>query len=176
MRITTTLILLLISFAASAAVYKWVKPDGTILYSDRPPNENTAPTDLPDVQEIKVVPPSSSAPDIPPSDQNEQQSTHEYTKLEITSPANDSTLRDNSGKVDVSLSLEPPLQEGDVVAITLDGKDIGQGQSPAFFLNNVDRGTHSLQVAVKDASGNTLISSSTVSFHVQRTSVLQPKR
>ena len=174
MRLIATLILLSITASASAAVYKWVKPDGSIIYSDRPPTDNTAPADLPPVQEIRIVPPPSS-PEPTQNTQPDQAQTSEYTTLEITEPANDSTIRENAGQVSVKLALEPPLQDGDVTSITLDGREIGQGKGTALSLTNVERGTHTLQAAVKSAQGRTLITSSTVTFHLQRTSVLQHK-
>ena len=172
MRLFATLILLSIAANAPAAIYKWVKPDGSVIYSDRPPTESATPADLPPVQEIKMPPPP---PPPEPSSSNQAaqaQPAEEYTKLEITEPANNSTVRDNGGQVSVKLSLEPQLQEGDVTTILLDGNEIGQGRGTSLTLTNVDRGTHTLQAAVKDAQGTTLISSPTITFTVQRVSVI----
>ena len=176
MRLIVAVLALSIAASASAAVYKWVQPDGTVTYSDRAPQENAAPTDLPELQEIKLPPPPPPQPtdssEDTPSDQAQRR---EYTKFEITEPANNSAFRNNAGQVTVKLNLEPALQEGDMVAILLDGKEIGQGKSNALSLSNVDRGSHTLSAMVKNAQGGTVISANPVTFTLQRISQLQSK-
>ena len=177
MRYIIALLALSVAANASAAVYKWVQPDGSVIYSDRAPDENAAPTELPALQEIKMPPPPPPSTDTTANNNPPQQTQNaDYTKLTITEPAENSTFRNNAGQVNVKLELEPALQEGDVIAILLDGKEIGQGKSTALALSNIDRGSHSLQAIVKNAQGNTLISATPVTFTLQRTSLLQPKR
>ena len=173
MRLILTLLLLSIAAGATAAVYKWKKPDGSIIYSDQPPAEGATPTELPQVQEIKIAtpPPSSEEPEEKAAPREQ---TVSYTKLEITEPENDSNIRDNAGNVSVNLEVEPRLLEGDIASITLDGKEIGQGRGTSIALSNVDRGTHTLQATVKNAQGAVLITSRPVIFHLQRTSILHP--
>ena len=177
MRLIVVLLALTIATSTSAAVYKWVQPDGTVIYSDRAPSENTAPSELPELQEIKLPPPPRPSPDNPPTDtESAQPARQAYTKFEITEPANNSTFRDNAGQVTVKLDLAPSLQEGDMVTILLDGKEIGQGKSNALSLTNVDRGTHTLRAEVKNAQGATVISASPITFTLQRASLLQRTR
>ena len=176
MRLTIAVLALSVAANASAAVYKWVQPDGSVIYSDRAPVENAAPTELPALQEIKMPPPPPPSTDTTANNNQAQQGqSTEYTNLTIAEPADNSTFRSNAGKVNVKLELEPALQDGDMVAIILDGKDIGQGKSTNVALNNVDRGSHSLQAIVKNAQGSTLISSTPITFTLQRTSLLQRK-
>ena len=175
MRLILALLALSVAAHASAAVYKWVQPDGSVIYSDRAPVENAAPTELPALQEIKMPPPPPPSADNATSNQPDQSPATEYTKLEITEPADTSAFRDNSGQVNVKLDIEPALQEGDLVSIIMDGKEIGQGKSTSLSLSNVDRGTHTLQAIVKNSDGSALISSAPVSFTLQRTSLLQHK-
>jgi hypothetical protein len=173
MRAIATLLLLSVATNATAAIYKWVQPDGKVIYSDHPPSQNAAPAELPPVQEIKMTPPPPPSPE--PDTQANQSQKGEYTKLDIMAPANDSTIRDNAGNVSVNLALEPPLQEGDLASLTLDGKDIWKGQATSLALSNVDRGTHTLEATIKNAQGATLITSPSVIFHLLRTSLLQQK-
>jgi hypothetical protein len=175
MRLIATLLLLSIAASSTAAIYKWKMPDGSIIYSDQPPTKDATPADLPAVQEIKIVPPPSSSPEESTPRRSSEAKTVEYTKLEITSPANDSTIRDNAGNVSVNLDIEPALQEGDTVSVMLDGKEIGKGKGTSIALSNVDRGTHTLQAVVKSASNSTRISSPSIIFHLQRITVLQAK-
>ena len=176
MRLILAVLALSVTASATAAVYKWVQPDGSVIYSDRAPDENAAPTELPALQEIKMPPPPPPSTDTT-ADNNQSQQTRseEYTKLTIAEPADNSTFRNNAGQVRVKLELEPALQAGDMVAIILDGKEIGQGKSTAVSLSNIDRGSHTLQAVVKNAQGSTLISASPITFTLQRTSLLQRK-
>ena len=50
----------------------------------------------------------------------------------------------------------------------------GFGKSTQFSLNELNRGTHRLQVSVVDAQGSTLISSSTTTFHLRKASIIKP--
>jgi len=172
MRSIVAFLALTVAVSASAAVYKWVQPDGSVVYSDRAPVENTAPTELPELQEIKMPPPPPPSPDSPASAPPQQSQRTAYTKLQISAPADQSAFRNNAGQVTVKLDLEPALQEGDAIAVVLDGKEVGQGKSTALSLSNVDRGTHTLGAVVKDAQGGTLISATPITFTLQRTSVL----
>lgn len=176
MRLIVALLMLSLAAGVPAAVYKWVQPDGTVIYSDHPPQDDVMPTDLPPVQQIKIVaPPPSAAEPTPASRESNDAEAKGYTQLTIIEPANDSAVRANGGQVSVKLDLQPPLHEGDSMAIMLDGKEIGQGKSTLLNLTNVDRGSHTLQAAVKNAEGGTVISSSPITFHVLRTSIQQRK-
>ena len=172
MRVITILLLMSVAASATAAVYKWKRPDGSIVYSDHPPTEGATPTDLPPVQEIKIAPPPPSSVQTAPGNAPQEQAA-QYTKLAITEPEDDSTIRDNAGNLTIKLAVEPDLQEGDNVALLLDGKEVGQGKGTTIHLPNVDRGTHTLQVEIRDAQNNTLISSSPITIHLLRFSALQ---
>lgn len=177
MRFIFAMLALSVAMNASAAVYKWKQPDGSVVYSDRPPTENAAPADLPGLQEIKMPPPPPpSSSDNAATNQSEQSQEHTYNSINITQPADGAAFRNNAGVVTVKLDIEPVLQAGDVVDIILDGKEIGQGTSSTLSLSNVDRGTHKIQAIVKNDQGDTLISSDTITFTLQRTSILQRRR
>jgi len=157
---------------ASAAVYKWVQPDGSVMYSDRAPQENTAPAELPTLQQIKMPPPPPVDNNTAPANTASQPQSTQYSKLEITSPTNNSAFRDNAGQVTIKLDLQPALQGDDAISLTLDGSEVGQTKSTSVTLKNVNRGTHTLGAVVKDSQGVTMISATPITFTLQRTSVL----
>ena len=150
----------------SAAVYKSVLPDGRVIYSDQPPAENAAPAKLPAIQLIPAAPvPRPSQPAQAPEVSNKAA----YRSIAITSPAHDSTLRDNAGNVAIKVALDPPLliKAGHQIAIYLDGTQIAESSTDTLTLNNVDRGTHTLNASVTK-QGQALITSPTITFHLQR--------
>ena len=72
MRLIIAILALSVTASATAAVYKWVQPDGSVTYSDRAPEGNTAPTELPQLQEIKLPPPPPPSADRPATNQPDQ--------------------------------------------------------------------------------------------------------
>ena len=156
----------------SAAVYKSVGPNGQVIYSDQA---------RPGAKEIKIdpSPPPPAAPTTqavagqPDTDKKVQAPFTGYTQISITKPANEETVRENSGAVGVEITLEPVLQveAGHKISVTLDGKALPEtSATPNIQLSNVDRGAHSLEVSVLEADGAPLISSSAITFYMVRES------
>ena len=75
----------------------------------------------------------------------------------------------------VNVSLEPALNPDDRLVLYMDGVKAQEGANPQFSLANVDRGAHSLSVAVVDKDGKELKRSNTVSFTLLRHSVQHSK-
>ena len=167
---------LLIIFMALPAfardVYKWTNEEGVVICSDIPQEG---------AERIRVDT-GGQAPAPRAGKEGEAQSGSvdeveavAYESLEITQPADDATVRSNEGIVTVSLSLSPTLGEGHEVKIILDGIELEGGmKGTQFSLNNLNRGTHSLQTRVVDAEGTELISSNSISFHLRQASIIKP--
>ena len=68
----------------------------------------------------------------------------------------------------VSLRLSPGLQSGHSIEVMMDGQSIGAGQGTSVTLADVDRGTHTVQAAVKDNEGKEVVRSNSVIFHLKR--------
>ena len=106
-----------------------------------------------------------------------------YKSLKIASPKEDEALRrqgDIPFKVLVNIDPAPQrrklLQEkGHRLVVSVDGESRGfdtelQDGSLALLLTDVFRGTHQLQVMIKDEKGKNLVASQVVNFHVQQIS------
>ena len=159
--------------SAGAAVYKWVDADGTVHFSDTP-REGAEQVHVPPPQTYTPAPlppitPRPEAPTAPAAD---------YTRFDMTSPSDDQTLRDNTGAVNVSFAVDPPLkvQQGHRLVVLLDGEAQSPVQGTSLTLQNVERGTHSLQGRILDDRGQVLASSKTIKIHLHRQSVLLPNR
>ena len=162
-------ILLLITLGVSAEVYRSVDENGNVVFTDKPsPGAETI--DLEDVQTINVPPP----PDINYSPRKQPEKA--YTEVTIISPQNDQAIRNDAGNVTVNVGVKPALQPSDSLVLYLDGKEIMLGKAMAKAFSGLDRGTHTVRAAVKDANGKVQKGSSTVSFHLLRNSVLNRKR
>jgi len=158
-------LLAVLATPAAAKIYKWVMPDGRIVYSDTPPVEGAKEVKLPPLQLYH-------APPIPgPIEKNgvtKKKVAAGYQDFSVATPANDAALRDNGGTVSVRLKLRPPLHQGDRIEILLDGKAVGEGTATGLTLTNVDRGTHTLSAVIRDAAGSEVARAAASTFHLLR--------
>jgi hypothetical protein len=166
-----SLALCLSSLVSAQTVYRSVDKDGNPVFSDTP-TEGAEEIILKEVPTIK----STSVPITSQPEKSQDTKIITYTALKVTSPSNDEVIRENSGDVNIVVELQPDLMEGHKLTLYLDSKEYSDSTSPVFNLTNVDRGTHQLRVAVRDANGKILLSSTSITFHLQRSSViLRPK-
>jgi hypothetical protein len=160
---------------ASAAVYKTVDEHGTVVYTDDPAG-NGEPVKLPPLS--TVPPPPVYAPQTSQSAEQAGAQAAAYEQLAVAKPAPDETLRDNTGDVKVQVSIKPKLDKeaGDRLQYFLDGQPQGAPTtSDKTRFSNVPRGTHTVEAAVVDASGNELKRSDGVRFYLHRQSVNFPR-
>ena len=165
MRLLLISILMVLGSAATAeTVYRTVDENGNTIYSDQP-SPDAEEIHVEDAQSINLP---SAGPFVYTPLKKEQGGP--YTAITITSPENDAAIRDNTGNIRISVSVEPGLNpgRGDQIAIYMDGKQVAAGSSPQFDLENIDRGTHILNAGIIDAKGKVLISSPPVSFTLLR--------
>lgn len=168
---TILLGLFLTTLVSAETVYKSVDEEGNVIFSDSKTEnaevieiQDAQALDMPKVRTFKLSPPK------------EKQQTPEYTKLVIVSPQNDSTIRSNQGNVTINTEIEPEIKDKDILVLYLDGKQVKTGKKPQLLLNDINRGTHTVDVAIKNEDGVELKRSSKVTFHVRQTSILFPNR
>ena len=160
-------LMLVLGVAQAGKVYKYTLSNGDVVYSDKPPPADQA-------EEVTLEPLQSfSLPPAPPledstADKAEPEKPVGYQEFKVTSPTNDETIRDNGGNVHVSLSLSPGLQGGHSIEVMMDGQSIGSGSGTTVTLTDVDRGTHTVQAAIKDGQGKEIARSNSVIFHLKR--------
>ncbi len=93
-----------------------------------------------------------------------------YKKIQIVSPPNDATVRNNNGSFQVAISTNPTLKSGDKVRLEIDGSSVPESGSTIFSLNNINRGTHVLVASVVSSDGKVLVTSEAVTIHLHRNS------
>jgi len=166
------LLLCCVVMTAQAEVYRLVDKNGNVIFSDQP---------HPDAEKIEIdTLPSYTPVAIPETLSEEQQEGDEVPRYKVTilTPANDETVRNNAGLVNINANVTPPLDQdrNDQLTIKLDGQTLGEpSTSPNFTLSEVERGTHTVQVVVVDKDKKTIKSSKTITFHLQRIAVA-PRR
>ena len=160
------LLLLGVTVAAVAQVYKRTGPDGQVYFSDQP-GEGAAEIEVKPAQTISMPPVTSQ----PATARQQTEASAKYTGLAVISPTSDQAIRANDGNVSVSLSLQPALMSGHALVLKIDGEDgehIKTAGSLSVELTNLSRGLHTVEARVVDASNTVLIKSAPVRFNVLR--------
>ncbi|MCF6209162.1 MAG: DUF4124 domain-containing protein [Gammaproteobacteria bacterium] len=163
---------LLLSLPAATAVYMEKDAEGNTVFTDRPSSEDAKPIELSPPITYKAP----AIPNAPPSSQamDQDSDSQNYQFVSITHPADDSPIRENSGRLKVSIGLAPALKPAHRFVLFIDGIPATEGQSTTLQLQNVDRGTHTLQVQIVDANDDVIISSESVTFHMLRATIPRP--
>ncbi|NOX92999.1 MAG: hypothetical protein GXP18_11285, partial [Gammaproteobacteria bacterium] len=159
-----------IATPAIAEIYKRTNPDGSVEFTDVPRSDKEKPVPLGPMSTFKAMPAPQKA--TPAS----RASANTYSAVSIISPADETTIRDNTGTIKVNISVSPALRPGHKLALLVNGEQKGQSASGSFTLDNLDRGSHSLTAQVLDKAGKTLISSTPVTVYLFRQSVIRAKR
>ncbi len=164
-----------LSGAALGQIYRTTDADGNVIFTDTPPPGGAA-------EQVQLQQTNRAEPTrLPPPDAADQ--AEETTALEatpaqvvrITSPANEETIPMGGGNFSVTARVEPPLEKGQSLRLSLDGTPTGKLQQSGFWdLVSVERGAHDLSVAVVDANGKVLTNSDPVRVYVMRPSLNNP--
>jgi hypothetical protein len=150
---------LLIPGLAVGQVFKWIDTEGKVHYSDRPVAGAEALGGLP----IQKSPPPQRNP-IPG-----QPSPGPYAQFDIVAPADNATLSDADGNVQVGLLLDPALMEGHRLQILTDGAPAsGDVPGTQLRISGLPLGSHQLQAQILDSSGTPIASSAIVHFHLRK--------
>ncbi|MEH6452640.1 MAG: DUF4124 domain-containing protein [Psychromonas sp.] len=157
------------SLAAQTKIYHWVDEDGKTHFSD---------TALPGTEQIEVHNDNILNSDIQTttksvkSDNLSSQVTDEPVieyQATIISPEDDTALRSNNGTINIHVTTEPVKKNTHKLQLFLDGQALGSPQiSPTISAQNIDRGTHQVQVQLLDENGNILALTQIVTVHLQR--------
>lgn len=165
--------------ALQAEIYKIVDKDGNVIFTDVPPKENS--------DTYSVNPGSSYQPPVTdqPATTGEQLGanfesgedpdatvTPAYASIDITFPAEDQAVRQNSGTVTFSIAIDPALHGDDQVQLSVDGQIKQKAAATAFTVEHMDRGTHVVQVSIIDGDGSVVLSSTPRTFHLLRYSAI----
>ena len=128
---------------------------------DAPP-----PAEEEEAKSDEPAPTKEAAPEAAPKEPEEPKVI--YESLEITQPENDKAIRSNEGKVTALARSVPALDSNHRFRWSMDGTPVQEVNAPELRLNNVNRGTHTLQVQIVDADGKVVMSSETITFHLMR--------
>jgi hypothetical protein len=170
-RVFFILCLLLMCTGVSAqVVYKTVKADGRVVYSDMP-SDGAVPVTLSSMNTV-VVPAlhHSANQSIRQSSQVKKRRPEVQHSVYFHYPEAEQTLRDNSGAVTISVDVLP--KKSGNFQLVFDNRVVKTQTTGKFILESVNRGAHTIQVNFFDNSGKILASSKRQTFYLHKSSAL----
>ena len=155
---------------APTTTYRWVDAQGVVHYSDTP---------QPGAQRLQIQPAQTyraGAPGRPDATPSSDTANQAYQSCTVVEPQAEQSLYAPES-VNVVVELDPARRPGDQISVTMDGRALESpdGSALHFRAEAPERGAHTLEVSVRDASGNVVCSSPALTFYVQRPSLLSPK-
>jgi len=164
---------LLLTFSASAELYKGLDAEGNMVYSDKPfkNSEQFTPPSLTIMDAPKVQPKKEV-------DKEAEEKAFKYTRFSITAPKNNEVIWNNP-QLMVSLKVSPALnvKEGHTTWLMMDGKPlVKKSRSLLLQINRADRGEHKLQAQIRDKKGKIIKRSKTITVHIKYAVIQQSPR
>ena len=162
-------VIIFAGFAARADIFRWVdRETGTVIYSDQP-GKNARRVKLRGTSQSvnRRIPATRTA--------DSEKKPPVYKSVSIISPANNTTVRDKTGNVPVSLGIKPALRKGDRIILDFDEQKFNL-DSTRFIIKSVPAGNHKLLVSVLDKDGKVLIKSKLSRFMLKRSTATTAKQ
>ena len=171
------LLLLHLTALADTGIYRVVKPDGSVLYTDRP-DDTAERVELGSGNRYQTAPtPAPATADASPEPAQTAPATPEY-HISLTEPAADTATRAPGGRFSVRVSIDPEPAE-DLYVIAYVNGEAGNDPVPAASDTRLEAfseipGDQQLQVVLLDAEEQVIARSATQSIHLLRRTLLQP--
>jgi hypothetical protein len=155
---------------SAQVVYKTVKADGSVVYSDVH-SAGAVPVNLSSMNTV-VMPALNKASSQTVSRNNPLQKPKPEIQyvVSIRSPMAEQTLRDNSGEVTINAEVLP--KKSGKFQLVFDNQVVKTQSNSQFQLEYVNRGAHTIQVNFLDNSGKILALSKPQTFYLQKASAL----
>lgn len=152
--------------AYNAKIYVWHNEKGELVYSDTP---------RPGAEEVTTRPgniiKSTTSVETQLLDINKKKISEDYQVI-INQPANNATIRDNTGSIYISGIIKPIFKRGLKIQLILDGIPYKKPQDHTrFSLRNIDRGEHVIKMQVINEKGKIIALSKPITFYMHRASV-----
>lgn len=149
----------------TAKIYVWRNEQGVLVFSDSPRSG---------AEEVKTktgnIIKSTSTIEAEVLDITPKRTIEKY-EIEISTPKNNATIRDNTGSVFISGGIKPRFKDGLEVQLMLDGDLYDKPQKHSMFsLRNVNRGEHNIKMLLLDETGKVIATSESVTFYMHRAS------
>ncbi len=163
----------LLTVCANAELFKWKDADGNIIFSDQPPHtadKAESEVKLETLPHINTVPAADLIKSRITKPVKSGSNKANYKNFAIISPLPDSEIRENSGKIHITIQVEPDnfSERGNQLVIHMDGIEVYKGENTSVLLHNMDRGTHSIKASIVTNRGFVLRETRSTTFTLHR--------
>ncbi|WP_117235608.1 Ig-like domain-containing protein [Vibrio maerlii] len=157
-------------------IYIWQDSYGIIHFADAPKYSNAKKVTLPDLS-VKTPEPKYQVPKpmvhssgLKHEEIEPQPNKLPKIKVHILSPADNSTIRNNTGNITIQGQLSRSLTNGESLQLMMNGSPYGAPtKQPVWQLKNRDRGTHTISIQILKG-GKLIASSISATIHLHRAS------
>ena len=156
---------------AEGKIYTWIDENGKSHFSDNAPvdakevilKETNLVSDDRHIKKSTKPAPQSIAP--------VEKKKNILYQVSISNLQNEPTIRANNGSFPVNVAISPELEEDHKFQLYIDNVKVGEPQvSTTILAENVDRGTHQIQVFLIDKKETVVAKTKIITVHIQRVS------
>ena len=158
-----------LTLSAGAQIYKTVDKDGKVIYTDKPRGDQ--PAEAVDLPPINTLPPEN-ADNFPRDEQQNQPEAIRY-QVDIISPRENVTIPPGQRDLGIAVTLNPPFAGDHWLRYFMNGELLEETRESNIVVQDVFRGSHTLEVEVIDNNGTSLGKSAPVVVNVIRPTVKQ---
>jgi Domain of unknown function (DUF4124) len=158
--------------SGGTSVYKIIGPDGRVTFSDTAPAGSKAekikigPTNVQPIAPPAPLPLRKLSPKSGDDDRKYDQGPVNFA---IVSPSNDATIPPGQRFVVLQVAMDPVPRDGYAFYAVIDGQRwSGTSSGTSLDISALERGTHSIQAVLMDATGRPLAQSQVIQVHVKR--------
>ncbi|WP_305810858.1 DUF4124 domain-containing protein [Photobacterium leiognathi] len=167
-----TLIWTAASSAQASTIYSWTDENGVVHFTDQPqtPDATAYPLSVTEVSgNIEQTADTIAAQTTDVAVVEEPAKT--ITTVSLVSPMHEQTIRNNEGIINIHAVTNSKLNNQTQAQLVLDGVVKGDPQTElTWTLNNVDRGSHQLQIQLVKG-GKVIASSDSITVYLHRATV-----
>lgn len=170
--VAVLLVFVTLSPVIKADIYKVTNADGSVIYTDQPPDDaDNASVELLKPTTTNRVPGLNIRnPEAVPTDTIDAKP--EQKSVTIVSPQDQTTIPMGAGHFTVTADVSPELAPDESLELMMDGEPVGEATAnPVWDLRFVIRGEHKLEVSRLDGGGNITATSDVITVYVLRPSV-----
>ncbi|WP_318439910.1 DUF4124 domain-containing protein [Photobacterium leiognathi] len=167
-----TLIWTAASSAQASTIYSWTDENGVVHFTDQPqtPDATAYPLSVTEVSgNIEQTADTIAAQTTDVAAVEEPAKT--ITTVSLVSPMHEQTIRNNEGIINIHAVTNSKLNNQTQAQLVLDGVVKGDPQTElTWTLDNVDRGSHQLQIQLVKG-GKVIASSDSITVYLHRATV-----
>ncbi len=171
-----TLIWTAASSAQASTIYSWTDENGVVHFTDQPqtPDATAYPLSVTEVSgNIEQTADTIAAQTTDVAVVEEPAKT--ITTVSLVSPMHEQTIRNNEGIINIHAVTNSKLNNQTQAQLVLDGVVKGDPQTElTWTLDNVDRGSHQLQIQLVKG-GKVIASSDSITVYLHRATVTANK-